>query len=372
MTNKLCTTLIVSIVLLTYFVPRAFGHCLCQYMPVVTILLYIVSLYSLKFAFVLHGHFECIIADFREMSRTLYRLEVALSRLNGKMIAGSLFVLGGPCIILVSISHQATCKGSAFGCETSFNRSFGLAAIVAMTLEAIGFLYFVLKVFFEVQEENRFLIRRFVRCGILGLIFVAVSLIDVCISVAYPRYETLVVVLLDCVVMITCNLLAFCPVLVNMDCCCSNLKYSGKIARKSKTIQMFITGTNDEIKSFDFKTAESEKYEVPVELQTIPEESAVVKEVPSSSKVHPTPASTPIFKSCGADTRDQMPDISLDTKGEADGRHTITELKSSEVATDGVVLRCPRCQQEVLVADDDDRWERMKMHIIAFHLDDVA
>ena len=371
MTNMASITLIVSIVMLTYFVPTIFGHCLCQYMPVVTIMLYIVSLYSLKFAFVLHGHFECIIADLREMSQTLYRLEGALSRLNGKIIAGSLFILGGPCIILVSISHQATCKDAAFGCETFFNRSFGLAAIVAMTLEAIGFSYFALKVFFEVQEENRFLIRRFVRCGILGLIFVAVSLIDVCISVAYPRYETLVVVLLDCVVMIICNLLAFCPVLMNMDCCCSNLRYSAKSATNSRNIQMFINDTNEEVKSFDFKSAEMERYEVPAELQIIQEESAIVREVPSSPKLHPTPASTPIFKSCGADARDQMPQISLDTKGEADGRHTITELKSSEFETEGVVLRCPRCLQEVLVQDDDDRWERMKMHIIAFHLDDA-
>ena len=346
MTNMVCITLVVNIIMLTYFVPNISGHCLCQYVPVISIPLYVVGLYSLKFAFALHGHFEYIIANFREMS--LYRFEGTLSRLNGKIIAGSLFILGGPCIILVSISYQATCKDSAFGCQASFSRSFGSAAIVAMTLEAACFLYFAVKVFFEVQEENRFLIRRFVRCGILGLIFVAVSLIDACINVAYPHYETLVVVLLDCIVMIICNVLTFCPVLMNMDCCCLNLTYSGQSATNSRNIQMFTTSTSEESKAVDFKTTEVEKYEIPAELDTIPEESAVVGGECSSPN-----------------------DASLAMRGEADGRHTMTELKSSAVEESAVVLRCPRCHQEVLVRDEDHRWERMKMHIIAFHLDDA-
>lgn len=39
-------------------------------------------------------------------------------------------------------------------------------------------------------------------------------------------------------------------------------------------------------------------------------------------------------------------------------------------STSSTTLRCHRCGEEVLVRDGDDKCERMKMHIIAFHFDE--
>ena len=367
--NMVCITTNVAIILLTYFMPRIAGYCLCKYMTVACLTSYVIGFYSLKFAFALHGHFEYMIAHFRDNSQTLDCFQSALSGLGAKIIAGSLFVFGVASAILTNATYEAGCKNNEFGCNISFKRAFGIGVLGAMTMDAGIFGYFMLKVFFKIQGENKLLVRRFVRYWILGSIFVAASLINICINIAYPQYETLVVVLLDCIVMVICNLLAFSPFLTVVDCCCTEMASVGSTAKTSKKIKI-ITGKSANIEAFDFKTAEIETSDIGAELQTIPEIDAVVGGATSSPKLYPTPASTPPFKGCGSDTSVSMSGLSLAAR-RSDGLNTLTNLKSSEYEGSSGILRCPRCQKEVLVRDGDDKWERMKMHIIAFHLDDV-
>ena len=68
----------------------------------------------------------------------------------------------------------------------------------------------------------------------------------------------------------------------------------------------------------------------------------------------------------------QLMDGSKSSNIDDESYFTVSDVEKLCVSdsTSSTIMRCPQCQQEVLVRDGEDKCERMKMHIIAFHLDD--
>lgn len=409
-----CMTLAVLMLLLSYFSPIIGGHCLCQFFFVSSITLYVIGFYSIKFAFALHGHFEYMIAHFREESQALDRFQALLADVNGRFLAGFFFIFGLLSAALINFFNKGMCRsdGNKFGCETSFNRSFGIVVIGTMLVDATLFGYVMLTVFSKIQGENAKLFRRFFRYWILGSILVVASLIDICINVIYPQYPTLVAVLVDCSVMITCNLLAFSPILMESDCCCGGGERL-LIDRDTATtggIRLVIDEVKAKKESLDLKPSEV--------VQTQPEMHAIPEQNVMSEKLRASPASTPTFKGCRpldgpkgisllqlpqqgiqgsitpspklrtspsvpstpifrgreTDSSDWMSRLSFPGKESNSGSErtdAITDL-TDNLNPNVIAATCPRCHKELLIRDDDDKWERLKMHIIAFHLDDVV
>ena len=345
MMNMICITAKVISIMLSYYTPRMFGYCMCKYMTVSCLLFYSVGLYSLKFAFALYEHFEYMILHFRDIPPKSDPFQRTVSFIFGKsrrIIAGTLFIFGIPLAILMLVSWETSCRNSDFGCNITYNRTISIAAVAAFTVEALCFTYFALKVFFNVKKENRFLARRFVRCGILASIFLSVSLIDMCFIVAYPQYETSVLGMIDGVFMVICNVLAFSPICMNVDCCHS----------RSETSRLMLKEEKQEIEPDHVKVAQLKNYEIPVELHMIPERCEVGGGC-SSPKSEP-------------DSKNPMSAVSVDGPN-----GNITALKSSEFEGSGVVCRCPHCSHEVIIRNKDEAWDRMKLHVIAYHLDDA-
>ena len=353
-------TTAVLMIMLSYYSPTVSGTCLCHHMFITSITCYVIGFYAIKLCFVVHCHLVYQVYvntrvnnsfntdDWTEVSVfTLFDSKIPIS-----LAFCSVCTAATRSVLVAHFSKGDCLEHSNYGCHVDWSPFLGYITLAIVFIDAVmmlALLVFVYKKLRSLDASHKELTEQHGMHAVCLFIPIICSLTDISINTASEnKYESLVFFLADCFVCLACIFAAFSPAHRYVKGSCSVFVPSvtrlldrieeNKMSKEADHAVVIV------LPDRDFKTEAMDLTDAP--------ESTVDME---SGHIITNNA-------LGIPHNDEVPNILS---------NTLTELHSSELATEGMVLRCPRCYEEVIVRDGDDKWERLTMHIIAFHLDDV-
>ena len=226
------------------------------------------------------------------------------------------------------------------------------------------------------RNPSNFVVRQSIMVWMLTTVTLLISVIDIAMNMAYPEYESLVYLLIDCMVSISCNFIAFSPAHYFMQrLCCgtiSNRSLNSHITSpklnspRSENPPKVTSPRSDAPKEIVKKIEEDEEMELQVPStpnntydQAIQSELGIPRAPKSPNAKARSPKATPEFFNL---SENGTVEITLQTQASA-----ITSMATE--FTDAVAVTCPSCGQKIRIEDDDDKWTVLKLHIKAFHID---
>ena len=373
----LSATMSALMLLLSYFTPTILNHCRCHLLFGLTIAFYVVSIYALKFCFALHCFLVLLILRMtKKGSQNDSFFEDKTWRYKWYFVFIILAIIGIISTILVTTFSDGQCDSDLNGCHISFKPWNAAICLGLAICDLILLTLFTMYVYTKLRknEEELSLIIHFLLTWLVTSIAFIGSITDISINIAYPGYNTLVFVLIDCMLFTTCSFIAFSPghYYAAHLCCWYRIVTFRQFKTRTATATDIETRESPECEdkinkkiiqvikeselSIEFPSTPMNSYDqahtLSVELKAIPETCT------SSPQIGPMkiPTTRSNRKSSDGES-DILPTI----------ESYITSINEDFVTEDAVVVECPSCNSKLIIRDEDDKWQILKLHIKTFH-----